>query len=135
MLSVEEQISMLVHLSMADRYLSAEENGLIHSIGERNGLSKEEVEHILDNPKPIPNLKSLPSDDKFEYLLSVIQLMKVDGKIHTSEVRFCEKVAIALGYKPGVVADLSAYVYKDPAITTNWSYLKSIADKQLIQSK
>lgn len=132
MLPVDEQLSILVHLSMADRFVAEEEKQLIHNIGKRNGLSSSEVERIIDKPKPIPSLKNLPSDEKFEYLISVIQLMKVDGKIHQNEVRFCEQMAMRLGYRPGVVADLSAYIYKDPSINSNITHLKAIADKQLV---
>lgn len=135
MLTVEEQISTLVHLSMADKFLAKEESELIHNIGKRNGLSRDEVERVIDNPKPIPKLKDLPPDEKFEYLFNVIQLMKIDGKIHQSEIHFCEKLAMNLGYKPGVVADLSAYIYKDPSIMTKRSFLRSIADQQLITNK
>lgn len=132
MLPVEEQISILVHLSMADNFLAEQESNLIHNIGERNGLSKDDVELIIDNPKPIPNLKNLPPDEKFDYLFNVIQLMKIDGKIHQKEISFCERLAIALGYKPGVVADLSAYIYSDPSIQTKKSFLRSIADQHLV---
>ena len=135
MLPVEEQLSILVHLSMADKFLAEEESKLIHKIGERNGLSVADVELIMDNPKPIPNLKDLQPDEKFDYLFNVIQLMKVDGKIYQSEIEFCERLAIALAYKPGVVGDLSAYIYSDPAIMTKRSYLRSIADKHLVPKK
>lgn len=135
MLPVEEQLSILVHLSMADKFLAEEESKLIHKIGERNGLNSEAVELIMDNPRPIPNLKDLPPDEKFEYLYNVIQLMKVDGKIYQSEIEFCERLAIALGYKPGVVADLSAYIYSDPSISTKRSFLRSIADQHIIPKK
>ena len=42
--------------------------------------------------------------------------MKVDSKIHEKEIEFCERLALKLGYKPGVIADLSAYIYSDPEI-------------------
>lgn len=135
MLPYEEQLSILVHLSMADNFVAEEESQLIHNIGERNGLTTEQIELIIDNPKPIPNLRNLPPDEKFDYLHNVIQLMKVDGKIYQSEIQFCERLALALGYKPGVVADLSAYIYSDPAISTKRSYLRSIADQHLIPKK
>lgn len=135
MLPVEEQLSILVHLSMADKFVAEEESMLIHKIGERIGLTDDKVELIMDNPKPIPNLRDLPSDEKFEYLFNVIQLMKVDGKIHQSEIEFCERLAIALGYKPGVVGDLSAYIYSDPSIISDHNLLRSIADKHLTPRK
>lgn len=135
MLPIEEQLSILVHLSMADGFLAKEESILIHDIGEKSGLSSETIENIIDHPKPVPNLKNLPPDEKFEYLHNVIQLMKIDRKVHQKEIQFCERVAIALGYKPGVVGDLSAYIYSDPSIATKRSYLRSIADSHLISRK
>lgn len=135
MLQIEDQISILVHLSMADGFLAKEESALIHEMGEKSGLTKDAIEHIIDNPKTVPNLQSLPGDEKFDYLFNVIQLMKIDKKVHQKEIQFCEKLAVALGYKPGVVADMSAYIYSDPSIRTKRSYLKSIADSHLIPLK
>ena len=64
--------------------------------------------------------------------MGVIQLMKIDRKVHNSEIEFCEKIAMKLGYKPGVVADLSAYIYSDPSMTTDRKHLRKIADSQLL---
>ena len=86
MLSTEEQINVLVHLSMADKHLAEEESKVIHNIGERNGMTKEQVDQIINNPKPISSLRHLPPDEKFDYLYNVIFLMKVDGKIFQSEI-------------------------------------------------
>ena len=132
MLSSEEQISILVHLSKVDNFVAREESGLIHDVGTRIGLSSDEIENIIDNPLPIPDLLDLPPDEKFEYLFNVIQLMKVDKKIYQKEIEFCEKLALRLGYKPGVVADLSAYIYSDPDIKTKRSFLRSVADQHII---
>ena len=134
MLPIEDQISLLVHLSKADHFVAEQESQMLHKVGERGGLTPEQVENIIDHPKPVPNLRDLPSDEKFNYLFNTIQLMKVDGKVHSSEITFCEKVAIKLGFKPGVVADLSAYIYSDPDIVTNIKFLKSIADQHVIRN-
>lgn len=131
MLPYEEQLSILVHLSMADNFIAEEEKSLIFAIGKRNGLTEEQIEQIIKDPKKIPQVKSLPPEEKFDYLHDVIQMMKVDGKIYQSEIQFCEKLAIGMGYKAGVVADLSAYIYSDPSISTKRSFLRSIADKHL----
>lgn len=135
MLVIEDQLSILVHLSMADGFLAKEEGKLIHEMGLKSGLSSDQVEQIIDNPRPVPNLRDLIPDEKFEYLYNVIQLMKIDKKVHMKEIQFCEKLAFALGYKPGVVADLSAYIYSDPSIQTKRSYLRSIADSNLMPKK
>ena len=135
MLPVEDQLSVLVHLSKADKHFAEEESELIHRVGKRNGLTIDQIENIIDNPKPITRLRDLPPDEKFSYLHDIIQLMKVDGKIYQTEIEFCEKIAMKLGYKPGVIADLSAYIYSDPSINTNRNYLRSIADSHLMKMK
>ena len=132
MLPLEDQLSLLVHLSKADHFVAEQESKMIHVIGKRGGLTVEEVENIIDHPKPVPNLRNLPSDEKFNYLFNTIQLMKVDGKVHQSEIAFCEKIAIKLGYKPGVIADLSAYIYSDPDIVTNIKFLRSVSEQHVI---
>jgi len=132
MLSQEEQISILAHLSKADDVVAEEEYRLILFIADGLGVSEETTTQILNNPKPIPDLKNLPPDEKFNYLFNIIRMMKADGKIHSKEIKFCEKIALKLGYKPGVIADLSAYIYKDPTINSNREFLRSIADQHLI---
>lgn len=131
MLSTKEQINILVHLSKADGHLAEEENKMIHKVGERNGLSSNEIAQIIKNPKAIPVLQGLSPEDKFEYLYNVIFLMKVDGKIFQSEIKFCEKVAIAMGYKPSVVSDLSGHIYSDDTIESDRKALQEVANKHL----
>ncbi|MEO9871378.1 tellurite resistance TerB family protein [Ekhidna sp.] len=132
MLSQEEQISILAHLSKADNVVAEEEYRLILFVANGLGISEEKTAEIINNPRPIPKLKDLPPDEKFNYLFNIIRMMKADGKIHSNEIKFCEKLALNLGYKPGVIAELSAYIYKDPSINSNRGYLRSIADQHLI---
>lgn len=132
MLSVHEQLSLLVHLSKIDNFIAEPESKMIHYLGGLNGMTEDDIESVIDNPSPIPELADLHPDHKFEYLFNIVQLMKVDGKVFQSEIDFCEKIALKLGYRPGVIADLSAYVYSDPNINTSKTFLRSIADEHLI---
>jgi hypothetical protein len=83
----------------------------------------------------MPDIANFDPDEKFDCLFNVVQLMKIDGKVYQSEIDFCERVAIKLGYKPGVIANLSAYIYSDPTIVTKKSYLRGLADEHLIPMK
>ncbi|GAB4238642.1 MAG: hypothetical protein Tsb0034_14400 [Ekhidna sp.] len=132
MLSKEDQISILAHLSKADNVVAEEEYRLILFIADRLGIDEQLTKDLINNPKPIPNLKGLPAEEKFNYLFNIIQMMKADGKVHSKEIKFCEKIAVNLGYKPGVIADLSGYIYKDPTINSNREFLRSVADQHLI---
>jgi hypothetical protein len=132
MVPVEEQISLLVHLSKVDNHVAKEESELIHAIGLRNGLTVDQIETIIDNPLSIGRLSNLLPDEKFEYLFNIIQLMKIDKKVFQKEIDYCEKIAMNLGYKPGVIGELSAFIYSDPTIMTKRSFLRSLADQYLI---
>jgi len=132
MLSPEDQISTLALLAKVDDDVAKEEYDLILFIAEQLGLTKEKAEELFKSPNPIPDFKSVPKDEKFMYLFNVIKVMKVDGRVHPKEVRFCEKLAIKLGYKPGVIADLSQYVYADPSINSDKELLWSIAESNTL---
>lgn len=129
---IKKQLRVLVHLARADDDVSESEIKLIHYIGELNGLSTTDINDIIDTPGDMPYIGDFDPDSKFECLYFIVQLMKVDGKVFQTEIKFCEMVAVKLGYKPGVIADLSAYIYSDPNINTKKAFLRSIADGQLI---
>ncbi len=125
------ELNVLINLAASDRNVADKESKLIHSIGKANGISTEEINQMLQNPKPINDLSSLTNDQKFEHLYYLIQLMKMDGQVFRSEVVFCEQIAEKLGYKKGVVAEISQHVYSDPSITADRDMIKKKAEKFL----
>ena len=135
MIDIVNQLSLLVKLSKADNFLAKPESDMIHYLGNLYGLTENEIETIIDYPKPVSNLMELDLEDKFDYLFNMVQLMKIDGKVFKSEIDFCKKTAILLGYNPNVIADLSAYIYSDPDITTKRSFLEEITNKHLINKE
>lgn len=128
---IKEQLNVLINLAASDNAVAEKESKVIHMIGKANGMSKEEVDAMLKKPQPIGNLSSLTEDQKFENLYHLIQLMKSDGQVFKSEIHFCEQVAEKLGYKKGVVAELSARIYSDPSITADRKMLIDRAHKFL----
>ena len=127
----KNQINSLVQLASADGSLSEKESRFIKMMAKVNGMSDEEVEEIIKNPQPIEDLSHLSDDQKFEYIYSLVQLMKADGQVFKSEIVFCEKIAVELGYKSKVISELSSKIYSDPAITTDRERLKARAQKYL----
>ena len=128
---IKEQLNVLINLAASDNTVAEKESKVIHMIGKANGMSKEEVDAMLKKPQPIGNLQSLTEDQKFENLYHLIQLMKSDGQVFKSEINFCEHVAEKLGYRKGVVAELSARIYSDPSITADRKMLIDRAHKFL----
>jgi len=128
---INEKLNMLINLATSDGSLGESESKTIHMIAKSNGLTNEDVEAMMKNPKKIGDLSNLTEDEKFEYLYHVIQLMKSDGQVFKSEIHFCEQIAERLGYKKGVVAELSARIYSDPSITSDRKMLVERAHKFL----
>lgn len=125
------ELNVLINLAASDKNVAERETKLIHLIGQANGISKDEINQMMQNPQPIHNLSSLTPDQKFEHLYNLIQLMKMDGQVFRSEVIFCEQIAEKLGYKKAVVGEISQHVYSDPSITSDRDMLKKKAEKFL----
>jgi uncharacterized membrane protein YebE (DUF533 family) len=125
------ELNVLINLAASDKSVAERESKLIHMIGKANGISTDEINKMLQNPQPISTLTSLTSDQKFEHLYYLIQLMKMDGQVFRSEIVFCEQIADRLGFKKGVVGELSQHVYSDPSITADREMLRKKADKFL----
>jgi uncharacterized tellurite resistance protein B-like protein len=128
---ITEKLNILINLAASDSTVGEKEAKTIYLIASTNGISKEEVDNMMKNPKKIGDLSFLSEDQKFEYLYHVIQLMKSDGQVFKSEIHFCENIAERLGYKKGVVAELSSRIYSDPAITADRKILVERAHKYL----
>jgi uncharacterized membrane protein YebE (DUF533 family) len=125
------ELNVLINLAASDKNVAERESKLIQTIAKANGISKDEVDQMMNNPKPINNINSLTHDEKFEHLYYLIQLMKMDGQVFRSEIVFCEQIAEKLGYKKGVVAEISQHVYSDPSITADRDMIKQKAEKFL----
>ena len=128
---VKDQLNVLINLAASDNTVAEKEAKIIYMLGKANGLTKEEVDTMLRKPKPIGNLESFTEDQKFENLYHLIQLMKSDGQVFKSEIHFCEQVAEKLGYRKGVVGELSSRIYSDPSITADRKMLMDRAHKFL----
>lgn len=128
---IKEQLNILINLAASDQTVEDKEAKILYMIGKANGLSKEEVEAMMKAPQPIGDLSVFSEDQKFENLYHLIQLMKADGQVFKSEINFCEEIAEKLGYKKGVVAELSSRIYSDPSITADRKMLMERAHKFL----
>lgn len=128
-MNIKSQLSMLIGLANIDNDFADDEKDMILMVGKANGVSEEEIGELLESPVPLPELGTMSDDEKFEYLFNVVQLMKIDKEVFLSEVKYCEEVAVKLGFKKAVVAELSSKIYSNPAITSNKESLKKAVMK------
>ena len=126
---IKAQLSTLIELAKIDGEFDGQEKLHILMLGRANGLSEIEIKDIVKNPVPMPDVKLLTSDDKFDYLFNIIQLMKIDQEVYKSEIHHCEKLATKLGFKTKVVSAISSQVYSDPSISADIDALKKAVKK------
>ena len=125
----KNQINTMAQMARVDGQIAEKEMRFIKMMGVVNGMTAEEVENIVLNPEPMEDLPTLSDDQKFEYLYSLVQLMKSDGQVFKSEIVFCEDLADQLGYKKDVIGALSSRIYSDPSITADRQSLRDKSDK------
>ncbi|MEO9965194.1 MAG: TerB family tellurite resistance protein [Reichenbachiella sp.] len=128
------QMSILIQLSLVDNQLSPPEKRMIYALGEANKIPESEIDELFEKllakkSHELPPIVNLTDEDKFEYLYSLIQLMKVDKKVYLSEIRFCEELATRLGYKKHVVSALSTRIFGDAAFGATRENLQALANK------
>lgn len=99
----KKQLNILIQLAEADKHFAKAERDMIFKIARDRNFPDEQVNELIRNPEPIDSLGALSLEQKFEYLISAIDLIFIDQNIFESEVVFCKSIAIKLGFKKGVI--------------------------------
>ncbi len=98
-----KQLNILIQLAEADKHFAKIEREMIYKIAKERNFTEEMVNNLIKNPEPIDSLGALSSEQKFDYLLSSIDLVFADHNVFESEVIFCKSIAIKLGFKKGII--------------------------------
>jgi hypothetical protein len=104
------QLKLLISLARTDGTVGEKEEKYIYNIGSANGLSAEEIRPLFSTNHELIVPTDLNDDQKFNYLLSLVQLMKIDERLYKEEIRFCSRAAARLGYDQTVIFDLMLHV-------------------------
>lgn len=99
----KKQLNILIQLAEADKHFAKIERELIFKIARERQFPEEIVLELIRNPEPIDSLGALSLEQKFEYLMSSVELVFVDQNVFESEIIFSKNIAIKLGFKKGVI--------------------------------
>ncbi|MEO1255980.1 MAG: TerB family tellurite resistance protein, partial [Bacteroidota bacterium] len=104
--------------------------------GKANRVPEKEIDQLVEEVLGMKenseiNYQGLLTEERFDYLYDVIQLMKIDGEVFLTEIKYCEEVAEKLGYDKKVVKKMSGRIYGDPSITGDRESLMKEANKFL----
>ncbi|MDB5021834.1 MAG: TerB family tellurite resistance protein [Pedobacter sp.] len=96
----------LILLAAADNVLEDGESDLLVFVGERLGLSADDVMPIADNLGVLSFV--IPEDglQKTLELQTLVQMMMQDGEIHDREYSMCLEYASRIGYGKAVLDDM-----------------------------
>ena len=118
------KLSVLINLANSDGEVDESEKALIFKIGGAHGMSKEEIENLIENPIEKVDLKKLESDERFDTLYDLVHLMKVDGEIFDEEIMYCLNMARKLNYPLEAVMDLYGLVHANVKLTSEINKIK-----------
>src|SRR4051812_37058502 len=99
----KKQLNILIQLAEADKHFAKIEREMIFKIANDRNFPEQIVNDLIRNPEPIDSLGALSPDQKFDFLMSCIELIFIDQNVFESEVIFCKNIAIKLGFKKAVI--------------------------------
>lgn len=104
------QLKLLINLARVDNEVVEKEKNYILNIGKANGLQPEEITPLFTRGHEFVVPDNLTESQRFEYIFSLVQLMKIDERLYKEEIRYCARVASKLGYEQGIIFDLMLHV-------------------------
>jgi hypothetical protein len=125
------QMKLLISLAQIDGSVAEREKNYIVNIGRANGIFPDEVHPLFDKRHELIIPQNLTNDQKFNYIFSLVQLMKIDERMYKEEILFCSKIASNLGYDQEVMFDLLLHVRTATMGEDEVETLKKLTEKYL----
>jgi len=93
----KSHVKNLVRIAQADGEITEDELKLIFKVGSRHGLTKEEVQEILDHPETVQFNPPSDLEKKLERFIGLMHMVLVDGVIDEAESALIRRIGIGLG--------------------------------------
>ena len=132
-MAVLEQMKLLINLARIDGTVADREKSYIQNIGKANGMATGEIEPLFDRKHELVVPDDLTDDQKFDYIFSLVQLMKIDERLYKEEILFCSKIASNLGYDQEVMFEMLLHVRAAAMERDEMLSLKELTKKYLNQ--
>lgn len=124
------QLKLLINLARIDGAVAEKERRYIANIGLANGILIEDITPLFNQNHELIVPADLNKDERFDYIFSLIQLMKIDERLYQEEIRYCSKVASKLGYDEAVMFELMLHV-REVMEANELDALKNLTQKYL----
>jgi hypothetical protein len=125
------QMKLLISLAQIDGTVAPRERNFIINIGRANNFYPDQVQPLFEQRHTLIVPNDLTDDEKFDYLFSLVQLMKIDERMYKEEIMFCSKIAANLGYDSQVMFELLLHVKAAAMTEDEVASLKVLVQKYL----
>jgi hypothetical protein len=129
-MSALAQMKLLINLAQIDGSVAERERNYIINIGRANGIYPDELLPLFDRKHENLIPADLDRDSKFQYIFSLVQLMKIDERMYKEEIVFCSSIATKLGYSKEVMFELLLHV-KGAMSDSELKDLQALTEKHL----
>ncbi|MBL6447867.1 hypothetical protein JMN32_16220 [Fulvivirga sp. 29W222] len=127
-------LNILVQLAKVDGETDDAELDLIRQIGISSNVSPEDIDSIISQTAAedtIPSLVHLTKEEKIELMANLVLVMKIDGRVHKEEMKFCLKVLRKLGYDEDALFELVSTTLVDPEMEITKEDIQRRAERYL----
>ncbi len=125
------RMKLLINLAKVDGQVADREKNHLVNIGRANGIYPDEIYPLFTQNHAVVVPEHLTDDQKFDLILSLIQLMKLDERMYREEIQFCGQVASKLGYNKEAMFELLSYVKSAGMGSSEIESLKKLTQKFL----
>jgi hypothetical protein len=125
------QLKLLISLAQIDGNVGERERLYVINIARANGVYPDEVEPLFTQRHELIVPSNLDNTQKFNYIFSLVQLMKIDERMYKEEMMFCSKIAASLGYDQGIMFELLLHVKSAAMAEDEMQALRTLTEKYL----
>jgi len=99
-------IRNVIGVASIDGYMDEAELAAINGIAAKIGITKSEIDLVLNNPNSIEFHPPTSEREKIIQLHDLVLVMIIDGEIDDDEYRFCQICAKNLGFHPDIINEV-----------------------------
>ena len=94
----KEHFGHLLQIALADGKVEKSELEFLYQSGKKMGLTKEEIDYLIEDSKKSAFIPPYELSKRFEQLYDIIKMVYADGQVNSNEMRLATGLAIKLGF-------------------------------------
>lgn len=94
----KEHFTHLIQIALADGQIENSELEMLYRAGNKMGLTKEEINGLLEDSKKSAFIPPYELSKRFGQLYDIVKMVYADGQVNNNEMRLATSLAIKLGF-------------------------------------